>query len=95
MFLHSSEIGKNNLSRYSNPKMDELLEKGRLTLRWEDRQQIYKQVVELIKEDLPHLYVTKEIVTIALRDYVKGYRKGFTLRLAWAGGGVKYFWLDK
>jgi len=95
MFLHSSEIGKNNLSRYSNKKMDELLEKGRVTQRWEERQQIYKQVVELIKEDLPHLYVTKEVVTIALRDYVKGYRKGFTVRLAWAGGGVKYFWLDK
>jgi len=95
MFLHSSEIGKNNLTGYSNKKMDELLENGRITQNWEDRKQIYRQVIELIKEDLPHLYVTKEVVTIALRDYVKGYRRGFSLRFAWAGGGVKYFWLDK
>ena len=44
---------------------------------------------------MKYLYVTKEVVTIALRDYVKGYKKGFTLRLAWAGGGVKHFWMDK
>ena len=95
MFLHSSEIDKNNWSRYSNKDLDELLQKGRTTLQWEDRVAIYRQVVEMVKEDLPILYISKPIVGIALRDYVKGYRKGFSVRFGWHGGGIKYFWLDK
>jgi peptide/nickel transport system substrate-binding protein len=95
MYLHSGEIGKNNVARYGNPKLDALLEEGRKTLRWEDRVPIYKQVIEIIKEDLPILYITKEVVAIAIRDYVKGYRKGFAVRVSYHGGGIKYFWLDK
>jgi len=42
MFLHSGEIGKNNYARYSDKEMDDLLEKGRTTWKWEDRVPIYK-----------------------------------------------------
>jgi hypothetical protein len=34
-------------------------------------------------------------VGYALRDYVKGFRKGFATRPAWHGGGTKYWWIDK
>jgi peptide/nickel transport system substrate-binding protein len=95
MYLHSGEIGKNNWSRYSNKELDALLEKGRTTWRWEDRVPIYKQVLEILKEDLPVLYTTKSVTTYGFRDYLKGYRKGFSARMAWHGGGVKYWWLDK
>jgi peptide/nickel transport system substrate-binding protein len=95
MYLHSSEIGKNNASRYSNKELDTLLEKGRAALKWEDRVAIYRRVVEIIKEDLPILYVAKSVVPAAFRDYVKGYRKGFAFRFGWHGGGVKYWWLDR
>ena len=37
MRFHSSEIGKNNYSRYSNKELDALMEKGRATVKWEDR----------------------------------------------------------
>jgi peptide/nickel transport system substrate-binding protein len=95
MYLHSSEIGKNNYSRYSNKELDALVEKGRKTLKWEDRVQIYKKVLEIIKEDLPIHYFFKPVVGYAYYDYLKGVRKGFTTRPAWHGGGVKYWWLDK
>jgi peptide/nickel transport system substrate-binding protein len=95
MYLHSSEIGKNNYSRYSNKEVDALLEKGRTTLKWEDSFQIYKKVLEIIREDLPIHYFFKPVVGYAFHDYLKGYRKGFSTRAAWHGGGVKYWWLDK
>jgi peptide/nickel transport system substrate-binding protein len=95
MYFHSSEIDKNNWSRYSNKELDALLEQGRTAMKWEDRKDIYTKVVEIIKEDLPILYVLKNVIGIALRDYVKGYRKGFSMRFAWHGGGAKYWWLDK
>ncbi len=43
IYLHSSEIGKNNYSRYRNKEVDALLEKGRMTLQLEDRKPFYKK----------------------------------------------------
>jgi ABC-type transport system substrate-binding protein len=95
MYLHSKEIGKSNFSRYANPEMDGLLEKGRATMKKEERVEIYRRVVEIIKEDLPILYVSKPVVGVAFRENVKGYRKGFSVRFSWYGGGIRYFWLEK
>ena len=37
IFFHSSEMGKNNGSRFDNKEMDALLEKGRIPMYWEAR----------------------------------------------------------
>ncbi len=95
MYLHSSEIDKNNFSRYSNKEVDALLEKGRITMNLEERREIYKKVIEIVKDDVPIFYVGKPVVGVAFRDHLKGYRKGFTMRFAWSGGGTKYWWLEK
>jgi peptide/nickel transport system substrate-binding protein len=95
MYFHSSEIGNNNYCRYSNKELDGLLEKGRTTWKWEERVPIYKKVVEILAEDVPVIYIYKTTVGYALRDYVKGFRKGFATRPSWHGGGTKYWWIDK
>jgi peptide/nickel transport system substrate-binding protein len=95
MFLHSGEIEKNNWSRYNNKRMDDLLEKGRTTWNFEERKPIYKEVIEIVMEDVPVLFLYKTVVGYALQSYLKGFRKGFALRPAWHGGGTKYWWLDK
>jgi len=95
MFFHSSEIGKNNFSRYNNKTLDDLLEKGRTTWKWEERIPIYKKVVEHLWEELPVLFLYKPAVGYALQEYVKGFRKGFSTRYAWYRGGAKYWWIDK
>jgi peptide/nickel transport system substrate-binding protein len=95
MYFHSSEIGKNNYARYSNKELDALLEKGRTTIRWEERKQFYKKALEIMREDLPVHFTFRPVVAYAYRDYVKGVRKGFSTRGAWHRGGAKYWWLDK
>jgi peptide/nickel transport system substrate-binding protein len=70
--FHSSEIGINNFSRYSNKEVDALLEKGRTTWKWEDRVPIYRKVIEIVKEDLPIIYLAKTLIPLVHRDYVKG-----------------------
>ena len=95
MYLHSSEIGKNNYSRYSNKELDGLLEKGRTTWRTEERRPVYKRAIEILREDLPVLYLSKSVTGNAFRDYMKGFRKGFGTRFSWYGGGAMYWWLDK
>ncbi len=95
LYFHSGEIGKNNFSRYSNPKLDALLSKGRTTWKWEDRVPIYKEVVEILQEDLPIYYLAKSIICIAYRDYVKGHEGGASTWFGYYGGGMRYVWLDK
>jgi len=95
MRLHSSELEKNNWSRYSNKELDESLEKGRTTWNWEERVPIYRKVVEIIKEDLPILYLAKMVIPVARREYVKGYEAGAATWFGYYGGGMKKVWLDK
>ena len=94
-YLHSGEIDKNNWPRYSNKELDELLEKGRTTWKWEDRVPIYRKIVEIIKEDLPILYLTKSVIPVAYRDYVKGHEVGAGTWFGYYGGGFSRVWLDR
>jgi peptide/nickel transport system substrate-binding protein len=95
MFLHSSEIGKNNYSRYRNKELDALLEKGRAAVKWEERAPFYRRVIEIVNEDLPILYLAKTNIPIAFRDYVKGFDGGAGTLFAFYDGGLKKTWLDK
>jgi len=92
--MHSGEIDKNNWSRYSNKEMDKLLEAGRTTWKVADRLTIYKKVVEIIKEDLPILYISRPKTPLAHRDYVKGFEAGAGTWWGYYGGGFKKTWLD-
>jgi len=95
LYLHSGEIDKNNWSRYNSPELDRLLEKGRTTWNWEDRVPIYQKVVEMVKEDLPILYLAKAVIPVAHRDYVKGHEFGSGTWFGYYGGGMKKVWFDK
>jgi peptide/nickel transport system substrate-binding protein len=93
--LHSGEVGKNNWSRYQNKDLDKLLNEGRRISKWEDRVPLYKKVVEIIREDIPVLYLCQMTVTIGIRDYVKGHEFGMATYFGYYKGGIKKVWLDK
>ena len=95
MRLHSSEIDKNNWSRYVNKELDALVEKGRITVKWEDRVPVYTKVVEIVKEELPILYLAKSIIMVSYREYVKGHEAGMATWFGYHDGGLKKVWLDK
>jgi peptide/nickel transport system substrate-binding protein len=95
MRFHTSEMGKDNWSMYSNKEMDALLEKGRATWKWEDRAPIYQKVVEIVKEDLPIIYLAKTKYPLVFRSYVKGVEGGASTWFGYYGGGMKKVWLDK
>lgn len=74
-YLHDLFItdGAYNQQNYSNPKVDELLEKGRVTIDEEERKEIYKEVQKLIAEDAPMAFLYMNSFTVAMRDNIKGY----------------------
>ena len=66
MYFHSSELEKNNWSRYSKGDLDQLLQKGRAILSRDERIAIYRRVVEILMDDVPILYVSKPIVGVEI-----------------------------
>ena len=80
-----------NYGHYSNPKMDELIEKGRSTTDVATRKQIYADVQRLFATEVPSLYLYVIKNYEPARNYVKGYvpmASGYRLAL-------KETWLDK
>jgi peptide/nickel transport system substrate-binding protein len=80
-----------NWGKYSNPQMDELIEKGRSTTDLAARKQIYADVQRLFATEVPSLYLYVIKNYEPARSYVRGYvpmSSGYRLAL-------KETWLDK
>jgi ABC-type dipeptide transport system, periplasmic component len=93
--MHSSSIGQNNWSHYTNKELDKLLEEGRTNWKWEDRLPFYKKAVEIIKEDLPILYLVRPQTPVAHASFVKGFKAEAGSWFGYYGGGLKLAWFDK
>jgi len=65
--------GAYNQQNYSNPEVDELLEKGRVTIDETERKEIYKEAQKLIAEDAPMAFLYMNSFTVAMRSNVLGY----------------------
>ena len=85
-----SKFGQ-NWGKYANPKMDELLDKGRTTTDLAQRKAIYADAQKLFATELPYLYLYVIKNYEPARLHVKGYTpmaSGYRLAL-------KETWLDK
>jgi peptide/nickel transport system substrate-binding protein len=71
--FHSSVVGSNfNFSCYSNPKVDELLERGRQEGDVEKRKQIYLTLEKVLLEEAVSVPLVDEWSVWAARSTVKG-----------------------
>ncbi|NDV18746.1 peptide-binding protein [Pseudodesulfovibrio sp. JC047] len=68
---HSSMAvdGGLNFTRYMNPELDELLERGRHLVKQEDRKPIYDEIQQILFDDVPYcfLYVSKSLPIVQAR----------------------------
>lgn len=85
-----------NFPRYSNPRVDRLLEQGRKERDFKKRYQIYKEAVGIIEEEVPQ-------IALGFNPYLFGYRKsvkGFTLQTYnddyyYVVGGLGMAWVER
>jgi peptide/nickel transport system substrate-binding protein len=56
-FWHSSSIGGWNVTSYSNPEVDRLIEQGRITSDFDQRKSIYQRIHALISNDAPAAFL--------------------------------------
>ena len=61
-----------NYSAYSNPKIDELLEKARSTDNNEERLKLYKQFQEEMTKDMPYTFIAYIDAIYAATDHLQG-----------------------
>ncbi|MDW7669294.1 MAG: ABC transporter substrate-binding protein [Bacillota bacterium] len=66
--FHSKMINAMNLSRYSNPEIDELILEGEMQLEEEVRLDIYEEILETLKNDLPTIPLYYKTSTIAANN---------------------------
>lgn len=70
--------GSQNRTAYSNPKVDELLAAGLKETDIEKRKEIYKELYQVINEDLPYIFVYQRRDMWAVNSRVKGFENEIT-----------------
>lgn len=69
-FFHSES--PRNYTRYKNPKLDELLEKGRQELDMDRRIAIYREVAQILADEGPYLFMWATSQFFLVRNEVHG-----------------------
>ncbi len=71
--LHSGELGTKNYTQFSDPEMDELLDRGRVALDAEERMQIYADAQAIFAERSGYVVLNLQEQVYALRDNVNDF----------------------
>jgi peptide/nickel transport system substrate-binding protein len=84
--LETKEIESTlNAAKYSNPKVDELLAKGRTLPNGDERNAAYKEIQQLMAKDAPWLPISHSIVLAGYNPSVKGFTMHPTGSIFFAG----------
>lgn len=72
--FHSSQFGApGNRSFWGDPRVDELLDLGRVTEDAEQRRAIYYEAQEIIVEEAPWVFLSFQVFTTGTRDNIAGF----------------------
>jgi peptide/nickel transport system substrate-binding protein len=63
-------------SNYSNPELDKMLMEARFEMDAEKRKKLYSQILKLIKEEAPWIFLYQQIDHYGVRDTVANFRQG-------------------
>lgn len=75
VFWHSSQTKAPglNLSSYSNQTVDKLISEARATTEKEERDAKYLELHNIMKQDLPAIFLVQSVYTYALNDKIQGF----------------------
>jgi peptide/nickel transport system substrate-binding protein len=91
--LHSKS--KQNGSGYSNPEVDQMLERTRGVHDVKERKRLFTEVLKLMQGDVPEIYLYIGPNFSGVAPHVKAYVPGFLEdRVSYIGGGLPYTWIE-
>ncbi|MCT4606666.1 MAG: peptide ABC transporter substrate-binding protein [Marinisporobacter sp.] len=70
--FHSSFIGSTNFIRYNNPNMDQLLSEAAMIKDLQLKKEKYKEVQQLLVEDVPYFSLYLKNSSIIMKKHIKG-----------------------
>jgi peptide/nickel transport system substrate-binding protein len=65
--IASEQIGDtpfSNAAGYANEQVDELLDEGLRTIDTEERVEVYRELQQILVDELPYYWVTEPVVTV-------------------------------
>jgi peptide/nickel transport system substrate-binding protein len=80
---------------YSNPRVDQLLEDARKVTDFGQRRQMYREVVEILHEEVPDLPIAFIQNGFAFQSYVRDFEPVIISTFSYGNGGVLKTWMDK
>lgn len=97
MFFHTETSPKrvSNFPRYSNARVDKLLEQARIEQDFQRRYRMYKEAVEIMHEELPQITVGFTPYIFAYQSYVKGFQVDPNGFFFYGPAGLAMTWLDR
>jgi peptide/nickel transport system substrate-binding protein len=95
-----SEVGTKkgtvrNHTRYSHPKVDQLLDEARFEIDPKKRHGLYRQAMEIIHEEVPAIYLAIIPHIFGLQEHVKGLTTDSQGRYFTGSEGLPFAWIDK
>jgi peptide/nickel transport system substrate-binding protein len=96
-YFHTEKnpIRVSNFARYSNPRVDRLLDEGRTEADFQKRYRIYKEVLEILNEELPQVSLGYVPYVFGFRNYVKDFDVYPNDQFFYGVGGLAMTWLDR
>ncbi len=75
VFWHSSQTKAPglNLSNYSNTNIDSLISQARASTDKTERDALYLQIHDIIRQDLPAIFLVQSVYTYAITDQIRGF----------------------
>ena len=71
--FHSASGGPTgNRWWYNNPEVDALIEKGRSTIAWEEREPVYKEIQRMVMEDAVWIPLFIKEIVVGMRNGLEG-----------------------
>ncbi len=74
IFNHFRSNGSFNYQGYNNPKVDELLDKGRTSSNQEERKAAYQEAQKLIMDDASYAFINHAVAIQAITKKVQGFQ---------------------
>jgi peptide/nickel transport system substrate-binding protein len=80
---------------YSNRRVDQLLDDARKITDFRERRRMYKEVAEILYEEVPHLLIGSIPNAFAFQKWVRDFEPLITAVYSYGNGGVLKTWMDR
>jgi peptide/nickel transport system substrate-binding protein len=97
--FHTPRVGQERSGRsqpcYTNPRVDELLDAARKTTDFQQRRSLYKEMLEILQEDVADIPIAFVPSGFAFQPHVRDFEPPITDAFSYGSGGLLKTWISK